>query len=151
MEITIDAQRMLHYDLWANQQALKTLHGRNIPPKALSIFGHIVAVHRLFLARICEDKTAVEVWPALNLQTIEKDLEELRRRWVDVLTDRNACDDIMYINSKGEHWRNQIGDIVLHVITHAAYHRGQIATLLGQSGVAPAYTDFIQAARAGVV
>ena len=151
MEITINAQRMLHYDLWANQQVLKTLRLQETPPKALSIFAHIVGVHRLFLGRICNDLTPVEVWPELNFATIEKELEEVRRRWVDVLTDREACEDVMYVNTKGEHWKNQIGDIVLHIIAHSAYHRGQIATLLGQLGATPAYTDFIQAARAGVI
>jgi uncharacterized damage-inducible protein DinB len=151
MEITIDAQRMLHYDLWANQQVLKTLLVKGTPPKALSIFAHIVAAHRLFLARICEESAPLEVWPKLTLSTIEKELEEVRRRWGDVLNDRDACQDVRYVNSKGEHWKNQIGDIVLHVVAHSAYHRGQIATLMGQSGLTPAYTDYIQATRAGVI
>ena len=36
----------------------------------------------------------------------------------------------------------------MHVTMHSAYHRGQIAMVLRDSGVAPPYTDYIQAVRA---
>jgi uncharacterized damage-inducible protein DinB len=44
-----------------------------------------------------------------------------------------------------------VGDILTHVVAHSAYHRGQIAAAVRAAGGAPAYTDFIHAARRGLV
>jgi uncharacterized damage-inducible protein DinB len=38
-------------------------------------------------------------------------------------------------------------DILTHVVVHGAYHRGQIAKLLGRAGVAAVNTDYITFAR----
>jgi uncharacterized damage-inducible protein DinB len=37
--------------------------------------------------------------------------------------------------------------VLLHVIMHSAYHRGQIAMAMRAAGQQPAYTDFIHAVR----
>jgi uncharacterized damage-inducible protein DinB len=37
------------------------------------------------------------------------------------------------------------------VVMHSAYHRGQIASHMRESGQTPAYTDFIHAMRQGFV
>ena len=39
----------------------------------------------------------------------------------------------------------------MHVLMHSAYHRGQIALEMRAAGMEPAYTDFIQAVRQGLV
>lgn len=36
----------------------------------------------------------------------------------------------------------RLADLILHQVTHSAYHRGQIALMLRQLGVAPPATDF---------
>jgi uncharacterized damage-inducible protein DinB len=54
-------------------------------------------------------------------------------------------------DNQGESFINAIEDILQQVITHSAYHRGQIATDLRSAGFTPAYTDFIHAVRNGLV
>jgi len=44
-----------------------------------------------------------------------------------------------------------VADVLTHVVLHSAYHRGQIASLIRSGGDAPAYTDFIHAARQGLI
>jgi uncharacterized damage-inducible protein DinB len=64
----------------------------------------------------------------------------------------SAGDDgrpVGYRNSKGEPWTSTVGDILTHVVTHSAYHRGQVASELRAAGFIPAYTDFIHAVRQG--
>jgi uncharacterized damage-inducible protein DinB len=56
---------------------------------------------------------------------------------------------VSYVNSKGEPWTNRAEDILLHVVFHSAYHRGQIASDMRPAGLQPAYTDFIHAIRSG--
>ena len=58
---------------------------------------------------------------------------------------------VHYKNSKGEEYDSLVRDILTHVFMHSAYHRGQIAADMRQDGVTPAYTDFIQGVRKGLV
>ena len=58
---------------------------------------------------------------------------------------------ISYVNSKGESWSSQVDDVLFQVITHSAYHRGQIASDMRAAGLTPAYTDFIHAIRQEIV
>lgn len=63
------------------------------------------------------------------------------------LDDDGLADGVAYRNSKGEFWTSSAGDILTHVVLHAAYHRGQIAAAVRGAGGEPAYTDFIHAVR----
>ena len=55
------------------------------------------------------------------------------------------------MNSKGEPYTSSVEDILTHVVFHGAYHRGQIAAKMRESGLEPAYTDYIHAIRQGFV
>jgi uncharacterized damage-inducible protein DinB len=55
------------------------------------------------------------------------------------------------VNSKGEPYTSSVEDILTHVVFHGAYHRGQIAAKMRESGLEPAYTDYIHAIRQGFV
>jgi uncharacterized damage-inducible protein DinB len=48
-----------------------------------------------------------------------------------------------YRNSAGAEFNMPYWQIVLHVANHGSYHRGQVATMLRQSGVTPPGTDLI--------
>ena len=60
-------------------------------------------------------------------------------------------EEITYKNSKGEAWNSTVQDVLTHVLMHSAYHRGQIAGQVRAGGETPAYTDFIHAARQGLI
>ncbi|MBI3466927.1 MAG: hypothetical protein HY000_28265 [Planctomycetes bacterium] len=40
-------------------------------------------------------------------------------------------------------YRNTVCDILIHVVNHSSYHRGQLAILLGQEEKTPPVTDYI--------
>ena len=63
--------------------------------------------------------------------------------WAEAL-DPAAWDRVVaYHNTKGEPFQTPVWQIVLHVVNHASYHRGQITTLLRQLGHTPAGTDLV--------
>jgi uncharacterized damage-inducible protein DinB len=49
---------------------------------------------------------------------------------------------IQYKNMKGEHLAIPLSDLMLHVIDHASYHRGQIASMIKRAGGQPAAISF---------
>jgi len=71
--------------------------------------------------------------------------------WMRTLHEEDLSRRVDYTNSQGERWSNTIEDILTHVVLHGTYHRGQIATIVRQSGETPAYTDYIHAVRQGLV
>ena len=149
--MSIDPDQLLRYDEWANGEIARSLRApASPPPRALEIFAHIAAVHQLFLSRILTADPVV-VWPSPNLNDAEQAIEKAYVRWKELLTARRPDEEFEYVNSKGEHWRSRFIDIVTHVVLHSAYHRGQIAALLGAAGATPPNTDFIHASRARLI
>jgi len=100
------------------------------------------------------DAKAVAVWPQMTLAQAEAQLTELAQLWqsyLDGLTPAQLSQTITYRNSKGEPWESRIEDVLMHVVMHSAYHRGQIASELRAAGQTPAYTDFIHPVRQGLI
>lgn len=50
---------------------------------------------------------------------------------------------ITYTNSKGNSFTTALEDVIFHALNHETHHRGQIALVLRESGVAPPATDYI--------
>jgi uncharacterized damage-inducible protein DinB len=146
--------RLLHYDAWANGETLSSL-GRGEPPaKALRWMAHIVGSGELWLARLRDEPPGLAVWPDLDLQGCAAGIVRLAERWpryLESVSDGDLGGGIAYRNTRGEYWTSTVEDILTHVTMHGAYHRAQIAAAVRESGGEPAYTDFIHAARQGLV
>ncbi len=54
---------------------------------------------------------------------------------------------IAYTNQWDESFESKRFDILVHLFTHAHYHRGQIAASVRRAGGKPAATDFIFGVR----
>ena len=156
MTLDVDLARLFAYEFWADREALEALQaaGDKAPPRALAIMNHILAAAHLWLTRLTGEKIKVEVWPSLSIDQMAQRIESLDAAWRRWMASSNAASldqKIAYINSLGESWTSTARDIATHIFLHAGYHRGQIATLMGQANLKPAYTDFIHATRQGKV
>lgn len=154
MDLLQHYQRLVNYDEWANLEVIVALRGASAPPeRALKWLAHIVAAEQLWLARILQRDSPLPVWPNLSIDRSEQEVRELARSWRGYLAAGSVLleQKVSYKNSKGEPWTSAVQDILTHVFMHSAYHRGQIAADMRQSGHAPAYTDFIHGIRQGLV
>ena len=73
----------------------------------------------------------------------------LWKNYLTALGEAGLARSLTYKNTKGESFSSQKQDILLHVVMHSAYHRGQIAADMRAAGFSPPYTDFIHAVRQG--
>ena len=155
MDLGHHLRRLLDWDAWANREAIASLRAAGAPPlRALRFMAHVCAAERLWLGRLRQDPTPVVVWPDLTLDQCGVEAESMAGAWRSLLDGPPGADlqrAIAYRNSKGEPWTSSVGDILTHVVTHSAYHRGQVASELRAAGFTPAYTDFIHAVRQGFV
>jgi len=116
--------------------------------------GHIIAAECLWLDRIQQKPQSLPVWPEFDLERCDRQAVEQARRWCEYLSQTSEGElsrAVLYKNSKGEPWSSSVSDILTHVATHSAYHRGQIASHMREKGQTPAYTDYIHAVRQGWV
>jgi uncharacterized damage-inducible protein DinB len=152
-----DFLRMFTYDDWANRQCLTAMRRAGmISPEIVGRMAHILAAQKLWLERILNQPQSTPVWPTATIEDSLILADEMSVAWVAYLTrvanqfaPGSLDDQVEYRNSKGEPWSSRVEDILLHVVMHSAYHRGQIALQMRASGVEPAYTDFIHAVRQG--
>ena len=147
-------RRMFEHDAWANGAVLDALRLGPAPAKARSWIAHIVGAERLWLARIRHEPSEMPVWPELDFDICAEELVAIEGEWMQCLAtlDEEGLEEgVGYRNSKGEFWTSTVGDILTHVALHASYHRGQIAASIREAGGAPPYTDYIQAARTGLL
>lgn len=115
---------------------------------------HILGAGEVWYTRIRGQKPALAVWPELDVQGChehETRLHALWSKYLDEVNSNQLSTTVSYKNSKGELWTSKVSDILLHVVMHSAYHRGQIAADTRAAGYMPAYTDFIQAVRGGLI
>jgi len=147
----MELERLFAYDDWANGEVATHLRTIGTPPAALRLLSHIIGAQWIWLARLNSEHPKMAVWPELTLDGVEKELDALRDAWHGVSDRAIHGRSIEYHNTKGERHTSRVNDVLMHVIMHGAYHRGQIATLVRQGGATPAYTDFIHATREGFV
>ena len=155
MELPEHLRRQFAYDAWANREVLATLSASARPTaRPLQLLAHILSAERLWLERIRKQPQSLPVWPDFTLEQCEAQIAELARLWgeyLSQLSDAELSEKVTYKNTKGEPWTSTVEDILPHVVLHSAYHRGQIATQVRAGGEQPAYTDFIHAARQGLI
>jgi uncharacterized damage-inducible protein DinB len=159
-----DFLRMFDYDSWANRECITTMlrEAGSVSPDLVGRMAHILSAQKLWLERILGQAQTLPVWPTSTLADCMALADEMTLAWRDYLMQlslqratgtptHSLHDNIKYRNSKGEPWSSRVEDILIHVLFHSTYHRGQIAVQMRALGLTPAYTDFIHAVRQGFV
>jgi len=151
MELLAYLRKLYTYDQWANHQVAGALQAAEQPsPRLLRLMAHIVGTEWTWRSRILSGSKKMAVWPQLTAEQIAREVEDVAKAWevyLSQLTPLSLQEPAAYTNSKGEHFSSEVGDILMHVVLHSAYHRGQIAAEMRASGLEPVYTDFIHAVR----
>lgn len=146
--------RLFRFVTWADRRTLESL--RAVPlaaiAESLPLMAHVLAAEHVWLARLQGQEPQHPVWPDLSLEACGLLLLENEtgyRALLDQLSDEQLSELTHYRNAAGQEFATPVLDILLQVITHGGYHRGQIAKILGRNGVTPAGTDFIVFQREG--
>ncbi|HEX4487334.1 MAG TPA: DinB family protein [Terriglobales bacterium] len=143
-------QRLFKYDDWANRQVLGLLP--IAPARSLELLAHIFSAERLWWERLHQRTQSFPVWPNFPLKQCAQQAEEVPLLWREFFNSQPDLDQVIsYKNTIGESFSSRIEDIVMHVYTHSAYHRGQIAVDIRESGGTPLNTDLIHCVRQGFV
>lgn len=141
-------RKLFDYDYWANREALASMGALGgAAERPLKIFSHLVGAQRVWLARFDDpNPPGVQPWPVLTLEDCRAAAEDLHKRWVALLggmTPEKLASDLAYRNTKGVEFKTPVEDVLMHLVMHSAYHRGQVAAAVRDAGGKPAATDYV--------
>jgi uncharacterized damage-inducible protein DinB len=154
---TSEVIRLYAFNRWANLRFFASAEALNPEqyaaqlvssfPSIRDTMAHIVAVEWVWLQRWQGvNPTGAPEWarqPALTdlraqLDTVEGAID----RFLAAMPAGGSSRTVTYRRLSGDEQSNVLGDLLLHVVNHGTYHRGQLTTLFRQVGAAPPATDF---------
>ncbi|HWO74550.1 MAG TPA: DinB family protein [Bacillus sp. (in: firmicutes)] len=153
---------MYHYHVWANSVIMDRLLElpRDIYHKEIQsgfssvakVLSHIYQVDHTWFEIISGKtmKEAMEHSFQLGPEVEAKSLEEIKNRfvnlsdqWQELLASIEDMDQVMVVeNPYAGRLETSVAETLLHVATHGAYHRGNIATMLRQMGHTSVMQDY---------
>lgn len=142
--------RLYGHMAWADGRILSVLEATDSRmDEAVGLFGHLVAAECIWLSRIrARDGGALGPWTPLPLAEATELAAVNVAGYSELLAGPPDLERVVtYRTSKGDAMASPLGDILLHVALHGAYHRGQIATRLRRLDIAVPSTDFIVFSR----
>ena len=146
-EERMDYRKLFEYDYWADSETLASL--KTVPggvEKARKAICHIIGAQRIWLSRFASPAPpTVQPWPDLTLEECGAAIEDLRQQWhgiLEVLTPEKLAGDLTYLSLKGTENKTPVQDVLMHLVLHSAYHRGQVAAAVREAGGKPATTDY---------
>ncbi|RUL71116.1 DinB family protein [Dyella choica] len=150
-------QMLMRYRAWADRLLFQTL--ANLPETSLTatqpiVFGNLLRtlnhvhcmdqVWKAHLQGVPHGFTSrnPEYCPAYDvLCTSQADIDDWYVRYAETL-DEAACEEpIRFSFIGGGEGEMRRGDVLLHVINHATYHRGHVAMMMYGLSVPPPTTD----------
>jgi uncharacterized damage-inducible protein DinB len=151
-------RRLYAYNEWANARyfaAARALSnealGRPITSSFSSIrdtLGHIVGAEWIWLRRwLGESPTAQPSWTTgATLDELRREMdavEAARHRFLDGVDATRLTKAVSFRFLSGRAAEASLVTLLVHVVNHSTYHRGQLATLLRQVGATPPSTDLL--------
>ncbi|GGG70303.1 DinB family protein [Paenibacillus radicis (ex Gao et al. 2016)] len=144
---------MMDHLYWADERIIDALEGSNTKNNdLLKLVRHVAVAERVWLSRLqgkgsaqyslwedAEDLTVIRTMFKENIEQYRVYIEGLEESALEVMID--------YANQSGVSYRTSVRDILLQVLLHGQYHRGQINRALRIESADPVQVDYITFAR----
>ncbi len=109
---------------------------------------HLLQVEWIWLERW--NDRAPRVWPSdaefTSLAILSERWNHIERvmwEFLNRIREQDLQRKLTYVNFAGETWTYALWQMMIHVITHQSYHRGQVTTLLRQLGHQAPMVDYL--------
>lgn len=138
--------KLYNYNYWSNKRVLGTIQKQDVSDaKILQLMGHVLAAQYLWLHRIKGlPAPDVKLWGEYPLERLLEMAEDVGKQWLDFVERTDDFDrELTYRNYTNDPYTNNVENIMIHLVNHSSYHRGQVAMLMRQKGFEPINTDFI--------
>lgn len=156
------ARLLVDYTNWANARVLQMAAGLDVEAFTRDLQNSFPSVRDTLAHMLGAEWVWFERWQGRSpsalpggadfraLDAIRRAWAELaaaRERWLAQLTESALAAPLAYANMKGDRFVQPLWHQLQHVVNHATYHRGQVITMIRQSGGRVASTDLINFLR----
>lgn len=140
-------QSLFKYKAWINEQLYATM--AKLDPEgqkearhaAMRVLNHIYVVDRIFAAHLAGTPhayTAANTPETPMLDELRAAVAKSDQWYVDYTrsaTPKQLAEEVAFAFTDGDRGRMTREEMLLHVSTHGAYHRGGVGRILSQAGV----------------
>ncbi len=146
----------LQYSQWASERSIEAVRPLTIEEQnrylytsyhgVLGTLVHIYQADRIWLSRLDGSPrlTLADFNETLTLEPLAEAWAKIHaglQSWAGALTEEAVIGTLKYVNIQGHAYELPVWQVILHVVNHASYHRGQITTMLRQLNHKPIVTD----------
>lgn len=111
--------------------------------RAVTLVSHILLGERAWFDRMDQREPNRAIWRPLPVE-VQREMQRVHEWRYEGLLAVDPDTPIEYQRFTGERYISSIADILRHLVTHGAHHRGQLAAHVSSRGVAPINTDFLR-------
>lgn len=146
----------LAYSQWASERSIKAVLPLTIEEQnrylytshhgVLGTLLHIFHADRMWLSRLVGSPrlTLADAGETFTLESLAVSWTKTHadwQSWAGALTADAVTRPLKYANLQGHLFELPVWQVVLHVVNHASYHRGQVTTMLRQLNHTSIVTD----------
>ena len=142
--------RLLAYDRWANREAFESIRGTNLH-RSRKLLGHIVSAEWVWLSRLTASTHDAVTWPEWTFDECDEQLRAVESAWAECLSSigRDGEAGLVSYVVRDVAYEVSPADVVMHIVLHSSYHRGQIAVDQRLAGQGPPFTDYLECIQKG--
>lgn len=139
--------RLFNYMHWANKTWLDyVMNEAADDPYLTKTISHIYLAEQAWFQRLYQEDLDSRIFEPRPYDELNALSEKHAKRFPEVAAG-DLSRRLAYRRFNGEAYETAVGDILLHIITHASHHRGQMARYAAQNNLNAPTTDFITYCR----
>ncbi len=158
MELLPTIREMLDHNYWARDQQLRVCGGLAQDELQRPLGGSFESLHATLVHLLAVEWLWLERWrgrsPKALLAPVElptlaavserwKSIEKEMRGYFAALDEAALVRPLTIVSTRGEQWTYPLWRMVIHLLNHQSFHRGQVTTLLRMLGAEPPRIDFL--------
>lgn len=121
--------KQLEYEMWANDMVIKAVSEADSPEdRVYEILSHLVISPNNWIRKILKEAPIYKSWDKLTLADSRSLSQKNLLKWKDFIVNKtdNELEQYIFFPFMGVSSKISIEDLLIHLVNHSSYHRGQI-------------------------
>ena len=99
--------------------------------------------HQIWIDRIKGRGSLKNPWEEFPIETFISRNQKLHIEISELLESGDLEGIVFFKTFAGAEFEKKVADILIHIVNHSTYHRGQLAMLMRSAGLEPVSSDYI--------
>lgn len=145
-------QFQFEYNSWANTSVIDILiKTKKHPERTVQLISHIICSQDIWLDRVIgNSEYSFSIWDQFSIYECKSLSKLSTEKWLKFIkrtSEKELRAEFEYENLEGKYFETTLERVMGHIITHSAYHRGQIIQMLREMNVNTPHIDLIYYTR----